>query len=423
MSYDVDILRAMAERKVYERFRTVIKEDVLSNLTFQLFQSIGDYFNYYPEVETINWDDFSTYFFIVRGKAMKPDKKLQYELVLNNITTATSPISSTVEDALARFIELDYANRIGLQLNDVINKGMPLEGLKTTLESFEMEKGRGSVPPEDFVPPSLSYITEVASSPGLNWRLDELNVSAGPLRKGDFAAIAGFVNTGKTTAAISEATYMLDQLAVEKPLIWVNNEEASVKVMARLVQSYYGITSKDLLSNTKYYEGKFNDDIGSKLLVTNDDSSFDSVYKLDKLFRKHPPGLVVFDQLDKVKGFEKECNGNEYLRLGMLWKWARGIAKTYCPVIAISQVNGEGATEKWLGMQHLRGSKVDKPAELDLLITIGIDFEPGTDPLKRYLHVAKNKLFGSATTVEAERHGFYEVRINPTIARYEGKKR
>ena len=68
-------------------------------------------------------------------------------------------------------------------------------------------------------------------------------------------------------------------------------------------------------------------------------------------------------------------------------------------------------------MQQLRGSKTDKACEADAIVTIGRTAE---DEYARYIHVCKNKLFGSADTVESERHGYYEVRIDPVVARYQG---
>jgi hypothetical protein len=99
---------------------------------------------------------------------------------------------------------------------------------------------------------------------------------------------------------------------------------------------------------------------------------------------------------------------------------ARDVAKEYCPVIAISQVDGTGEGEKWIQMNQLRGSKTDKIGEADAIVTIGKSNEPGMD-LQRFIHVPKNKLFGGADTLEAHRHGCFEVDIEPAKARYVSK--
>ena len=65
----------------------------------------------------------------------------------------------------------------------------------------------------------------------------------------------------------------------------------------------------------------------------------------------------------------------------------------------------------------LRGSKTDKAGEADLIITLGKDKDA---EYKRYLHLPKNKLWGGPSTIEAHRHGKFEITIRPEIARYEG---
>ena len=128
----------------------------------------------------------------------------------------------------------------------------------------------------------------------------------------------------------------------------------------------------------------------------------------------------MFDQLDKVHGFSNEARDD--LRIGKLYEWARDIAKEYCPVIAVSQVDGSGEGEKWIHMNQLRGSKTDKIGEADAIITVGKSNEPGED-LKRFIHVPKNKLFGGKRSLEAHRHGAFELEIVPSIARYKSKWR
>ena len=68
-------------------------------------------------------------------------------------------------------------------------------------------------------------------------------------------------------------------------------------------------------------------------------------------------------------------------------------------------------------MHHLRGSKTDKAGEADLILTIG---RKEVEDYTRYLHVAKNKLWGGPRSQEAYRHGRFELEIRPEIARYVG---
>jgi hypothetical protein len=210
---------------------------------------------------------------------------------------------------------------------------------------------------------------------------------------------------------------MMTQLQPDEHVIWINNEEASNKVMMRVIQSFNQVTSSELLSDPTTCESAFIAGGGDRFLILDDDSGIKSVTKIARLFKEYKPGLIIFDQLDKVHGFKQD---REDLRIGQLYEWARDVAKDYCPVIAISQVDGTGEGEKWIQMNQLRGSKTDKIGEADAIITIGKSNEPAMD-LQRFIHVPKNKLFGGAETLEAHRHGCFEVEIEPSKARYVSK--
>jgi replicative DNA helicase len=238
------------------------------------------------------------------------------------------------------------------------------------------------------------------------------------LRKGDFIIVAARPESGKTTFVASEASYMMSQLHDDEHVIWINNEESSTKVMMRVIQAFNGVTTGELLSNPTKYETEFTSNGGERFLVLDDDSGIKSVNKISTLFAEFKPGLIIFDQLDKVHGFSNESRDD--LRIGKLYEWARDLAKEYCPVIAISQVDGTGEGEKWIQMNQLRGSKTDKIGEADAIITIGKSNEPAMD-LQRFIHVPKNKLFGGKDTLEAHRHGCFEVEIEPSRARYKSK--
>jgi replicative DNA helicase len=416
MSYDIDLLVVTSNKDNYNRFKEHVKKHNVSPITLEIFNVLGEYWDNYPTRTEINYSEFRTFFSIVKGRKLKDPSS--YEVAFDNLNDALAKPSPIVKDLLAKLIETDYATQIyDVCLKIGTGMGGELESIEPMLNAYKKEIGT-SVEKEDvFVNPSLSYISEVVATGGLNWRLKELNVALGPLRKGDFIIIAARPETGKTTFTASEASYMLTQLQPDEHVIWINNEEASNKVMMRVIQAYHGVTTGDLLGNAAHYEDEFISNGGKRFLVLDDDSGIKSAHKIARLFKEYKPGLIIFDQLDKVHGFKQD---REDLRIGQLYEWARDVAKEYCPVIAISQVDGTGEGEKWIQMNQLRGSKTDKIGEADAIITIGKSNEPGMD-LQRYIHVPKNKLYGGSDTLEAHRHGCFEVEIEPAKARYVSK--
>lgn len=419
MSYDIDLLNVTSSKETYLRFKEHVKKHNVSKITLDIFNVLGEYWDNYPSRDEINYKEFRTFFFIVRGKKIKD--VASYEMAFDNLEKSLTSPTPIVKDILAKLIETDYATQIyDVCLKIGTGAGGDLLSIEDMLDKYKKEVG-ASVDREDvFVKPSLTYLTDSVAGGGLNWRLKELNISLGPLRKGDFVIVAARPETGKTTFTASEASYMLEQLEEDEHVIWINNEEASNKVMMRVIQAAHQVTSSDLLADPDGHEASFKAMGGDRFLILDDDSGIKSVNKIKTLFAEFKPGLIIFDQLDKVDGFYQETR--EDLRIGKLYEWAREVAKDYCPVIAISQVDGTGEGEKWIQMNQLRGSKTDKIGEADAIITIGKSNEPGMD-LQRFIHVPKNKLFGGADTLEAHRHGCFEVDIEPSRARYISKWR
>jgi hypothetical protein len=135
-----------------------------------------------------------------------------------------------------------------------------------------------------------------------------------------------------------------------------------------------------------------------------------SVRDVETLLEENDIGLIVFDQLWKMKGFESEGEG--VARQTALFNWGRELCKKHAPVIAVHQADGTAEGVRWINMAHLYGSKTAVQGEADVIITIGRD--PATGDT-RYLYVAKNKLGGSN---RAMRNGKYELQILPEIGRF-----
>ena len=276
-----------------------------------------------------------------------------------------------------------------------------------------------------FVSADLSSIADRISSSGYEWRLEVLNRSLGPLRTGNFVIIAARVEVGKTTFLASEVSYIAQQLPHDRPVVWVNNEEESTVVFFRIVQAALGKESKEIIADPKVSINDYAALMGGnaeKIRVTKDTNN---VRDLETLFKEVNPGLIVFDQLDKVNGFKGNGDDPEHIILGKTYKWARELARTYGPVIAASQLSASAVDLKdppFIGMDALRGSKTDKPGEADAVITIGKYKDPKSteEEFIRTINVPKNKLPGGGPKqVESERHGQYLVTIDPVRARYE----
>lgn len=258
-----------------------------------------------------------------------------------------------------------------------------------------------------------TLLNETVHKHGLRWRLDFLNKSLGSLRKGDFGFLFARPETGKTTFLASEISAMLTQLHEDSgPILWLNNEEAGNKVMIRLYQAYFGVRLDQLLANPRKYREEFNRQVQGRFLLVDDANIHKS--QVEKLLKQKRPSLIVYDQIDKVKGFAAD---REDLRLGAIYIWARELAKEYAPSIGVCQADGTAEGQKWLTMDNVANAKTSKQAEADWILGIGATHAPGAEAI-RYMNISKNKLAGDDDSISNMRHGQSEVLIAPDVARY-----
>jgi len=220
-----------------------------------------------------------------------------------------------------------------------------------------------------FVTQDLSeLLNDSQITTGLRWRLKDLNRSLGSLRKGDFGFFFARPETGKTTFLSSEVTNFAEQLANRAeenpgPIIWFNNEEGGNKVQIKLYQSMLGLTLTELHANMDKYMDTYNK-LGGKYIHVYDDAAIHRK-QVELIAEQLQPSCMVFDQLDKIKGFQDD---REDLRLGSIYIWARELAKNYCPVIGVSQADATGEGKKWLNMDNVANAKTAKQAEADFLV-------------------------------------------------------
>ena len=264
----------------------------------------------------------------------------------------------------------------------------------------------------EFVSDDLEQLyQEQIVTQGLRWRLPCLNKAIGSLRKGDFGFIFARPETGKTTFLASEATYMLEQ--TDRPIIWFNNEEQGEKVMIRCIQATLGKTPAELFSDLPEHKKQFYE-LTKRNLKIVDSASIHKSY-VEKVCKAINPALIIFDQIDKIKGFDEARTD---LTLGAIYQWARELAKDFAPVIGVCQADGTGEGVKWLNMGHVSNAKTAKQAEADWILGIGKSNQEGLEYV-RHLNISKNKLVGDEDSIPELRHGKLDVIIKPEMARYE----
>lgn len=314
-----------------------------------------------------------------------------------------------IQDTLKNLQLQQLAYELALKAIDVSEGRAPVENLVDYFDKFSHVKTPEET--DNFITDDLEELyDETVHTSGLRWRLSALNRSLGSLRKGDFGFIFARPETGKTTFLASEVSHFATQ--TDRPILWFNNEEQGNKVKVRLYQASLGCSLAQLYSDRSKSASLFESYTGHRIRLL--DSASIHRRQVERIVKEVQPALIVFDQIDKIKGFDSD---REDLRLGAIYIWARELAKEYCPVIGVCQADVTGENKKWLTMDNVANAKTSKQAEADWILGIGKVHDDGLEYM-RYLHLSKNKLAGDEDSEPDLRHGRIEVIIQPEIARY-----
>lgn len=410
-----DIFKLFLQKKYYTLlYKEVNQSYIKDNFTelSQLYRMLPRFHEQFPEEES-TVDVLQAYFFTQYPDC---DKELYLELfrILKEVT---------IDDEVALGIinaikQREKALKLSVMAYKVGTGISNQEDFEKALSEYQQtQKIPELTTVNEFVTSDLEELLEgTYADSGLKFRLNCLKKSLGSLRKGDFGFIFARPEVGKTTFLASEISYMLQQLhnkGSRNPIIWFNNEEQGKKVFIRIYQAYFGVELDKLFANWKHYNKVFNEEVGHLLHLKDDANITQSL--VERLVKQVEPSLIIFDQIDKIKGFSAD---RDDLLLGSIYQWARELAKNYAPVIGVCQSDGTGEGVKWLTMQHVANAKTSKQAEADWILGIGSSFAEGTEKL-RYLNISKNKLTGDRDSNPNLRHGRFEVAINPSIAHYQ----
>jgi len=386
-----------------------IKSNYISH--YKLFNSIDSYYNAYPDKESISTTELEIQY--NSNYLLQEAERKELTLLVTRIFEAEITNKDAVVNLLNEHRRRGLAGDLAKLALDVEDGSADPQSLIEKFKDFEVEEVTDKK--FDFQNMSLKHIyDEQDNYPGLRWRLNWLNKSLGSLRKGNFGFLFARPETGKTTFLASEITHMIKQ--TDGDILWFNNEESNRVVADRINQAFAGVERRILKGQQQAaYEKQYEDIVGDRIkLVGNEITESTDPKKIEEILKATNPALIIFDQIDKIKGFKADRND---LELKAIYQWAREIAKKYAPVIAVSQASGEADGKLWLTMNMVDGSKTSKQGEADWMLGIGKE-QDNTSRL-RYFNILKNKLPGDDDTLPDLRHGSTQVLIKPEIARYE----
>jgi len=413
---DIPLIKFLTSKSNYERYRKYIKSHTLLRETEGLLADMADYWKEYPEQDQLDLEHFGIWFKMVKHPTWDAERHAMYDKIFSKVVELPSVDSTIVE----RFIELDYTAQVRDVCDHIIRgDGGNLSSVSVLLDKYASDSGTATATDEDyFVTNNLrDILDDLVRTVGYEWRLEDLNISVGPLHGGDFVIVGARPEAGKTSFICSEFTQLVRQLPDDKDAIIFNNEEDGRKIFARLVQAATGMTLLDMASDDDKAMEEYIKVVGraDRIKVVHKDTGL-SIYDIDRFLKTGKYGLVAINVLDKLSGFDRQ--DNDVARMRSVAQYIRNLTNKYrVATLAVMQADASGEGKAWLDQSQLYGTKTGVQGEADVIIMMGNTGESDT----RYLSVCKNKLPGGPRTISKERHGKFEVRFDPERCRYTSK--
>ena len=407
---DLKILKFMSVRDNHTIYKKTITKNLCTKESWLLVGDMGRFFKEFPDENTID-ENFKLWFRVTAHPGWKDEEHTIYGYIIDNALDLPSNNDAVFLTQLKRtkFIQGVDESFTKLRAGDL------------TTDEFESDIINSSISSKGGLlnSPALQSITldSVAQNhrdnTGLYWRLEDLNRSVGPIRRGDFIVVGKRPESGGTSFLVSEMTYMLEQMPKEGKVILFNNEEAPDKVFSRIVSAAINVDYRTMMSAHTHYQKEYEKFLGGREF----DLCYDTTMTIDsihKQLRDKEYGLIGINVLLKVGGTSFSEAHDKYQALG---EECRKIAQQYGPVIAIAQADPTAEGMRWIPQDRIYKSKTALQGEADVLIMIG---NAGQDaPMNsRFIHVAKNKTPPAPCTVLQEKHIMSEVKFNIDTSRF-----
>jgi replicative DNA helicase len=410
---DLNLLRLLKFKPEFYRIRGRIPEAAMDPQTNALLKDFAKYFEMFPDHDRVDHATFVPVF-RARHPSLSAESRSAYETIIQNVMDHDVP-AGTKEGILVSLLELRMGTELATLLTQYDAGDLPniQAALSKVLDDFKSDAGIKS---QDYLRDDIyDLLAEEQDDSGLRWRLDCLNQSIRGLRPGDFGIIAGRPDKGKTTFIASELTCLAAQLPPEQCALWLNNEGPGKRIIPRLYQAALGAVQSELIKGMQ--RGTLKDEY-VKIMGAIDRIRIVDVHGMDNytvegIIEKNRPGIVVYDMIDKIRGFGDAARTD--LALEKMYDWGRDIAVKYeMAGLATSQISNEGDGLQFPTLGMLKDSKTGKQGACDFQLMIGASNDPGLAAV-RYIGMPKNKLRREGQPSDPRA----TVQYSPQRARYE----
>ena len=402
---DLDILKHLTTRANHDELAGVITKGLCTKESWTLVGDFGEYYKAHPTTIEIN-QDFKIWFRVKRHPNWKSEEHQVWNRIIDNVLERGAPDRSSF---LTQLATIKTEARLGGLYEDFKNGDIDLATLQQRVSLLESGNQQRVATIQTY---DLDSLAQVASaSGGYFWRLEDLNKSVGPIKRGDVVIVGKRPEIGGTSFLVSEFTFMLEQMESSNAILF-NNEEAPDKVYTRMVSSALNVDYRTLMSAPNKYDVDYRKWLGTNTFDLCHDTNM-TVGSIHEQLRQKEYSLIGINVLLKVGGTDKK---EDHDKLQALGEELRRIAQKYGPVLAIVQADPTAEGQRYIPQDRIYKSKTALQGEADVLIMIGKD-DDVPDNL-RYIHVAKNKIPPHVCTDLSSKHIKSEVEFDISTGRF-----
>ena len=393
ISIDKQVLGFVLDNDFFSKVSNIVTRDMFTGEMRDVFDVISYAHTQYGT--SVNVRELGA-LFNDRNPAMPDSAREKAQELIAELEPGTSDKHDLYLDLVNNFWLRDRARQIGEKAIEIFTgESEDFGGLRQLIDVVEdgriSDKTTYRIVDTDFD----TLLEDNTGEPDFPFEFDLIREHVPGLDRGNLGILFARPEVGKTTfCSFLAASYIRQGFKV---VYWANEEPAE-KIMLRIIQSFFGKSKDEMVSEKPHLMMRYVSEIKPYLTII--DAIGTSVEEANDYAKLNSPDVMFMDQLDKFRIGGEYNRGDE--RLKETYVLAREIAKrNRCLVWAVSQASYEAHDRQFIDYSMLDNSRTGKAGEADIIIGIGKTGASDVTNTVRHICISKNKINGYHDMINA----------------------
>ena len=393
VSLDTQILGFCLNAEFFSQVKNTLDRDMFTREMRDIFDTLT--YSHTKYGNTMTSSELSA-LFDDRNPAMPDSAREKVHEIIVTLEAGNPENTDMHIDMVRNFWLRDRARQIGEKAIEIFTgESEDFGGLRQLIDVVEdgriSDKTTYRIVDTDFD----TLLEDNTGEPDFPFEFDLIREHVPGLDRGNLGILFARPEVGKTTfCSFLAASYIRQEFKV---VYWANEEPAE-KIMLRIIQSFFGKSKDEMVSDKPHLMLRYVSEIKPYLTII--DAIGTSVEEANDYAKLNNPDVMFMDQLDKFRIGGEYNRGDE--RLKETYGLAREIAKrNRCLVWAVSQASYEAHDRQFIDYSMLDNSRTGKAGEADIIIGIGKTGASDVTNTVRHICISKNKINGYHDMIHA----------------------